>query len=224
MPIATSCPNCHAKYTLADNQLDKTVLCRGCQKPFLVSEDVPSGETYKRPGSGVRPRPREDDRRREDYDDRGRDRDRDSFRDRDRDRDRERDRDRGRYEDDYRPRERPRRRRAGIPAIVWVLVAVGGGIAAMVLVILVIFFAVGGGRVNMANYNRIQRGMSEAQVIAIMGRPHEARNESSPLNGMQVRALGWKSGRNKIAVAFFNDRLVTKVAEINGHKMQESGF
>lgn len=110
-----------------------------------------------------------------------------------------------------------------MPAVVWVLIAVGGGILAMVLVILVIMFAVGGRSVNEANYQRIQRGMSEAQVVAIMGRPHETRSQA--MGGFnQVRALAWRSGRNEIAVGLLNDRVVFKVAKIGTKTMQESGM
>jgi hypothetical protein len=223
MPIATSCPNCHTKYTLADNQLDKTVLCRSCQRPFLVSEDVPAGETYKGPGSSAtRPRLRDAERRRDDYD---RDRDRDYDRDRDRGRDYDRDRDRDRYRD--RPvsadphdiRDRPRRRRAaGVPVVVWLMIA-GGATVLVITVVLVLVFTLGfGGRVNQANYHRLQRGMSEAEVIAILGQPHEVQ---AP--GFGVKLMGWRSGSTKIAVVLSNGKLTGKFFEAPGIKMNEAG-
>jgi hypothetical protein len=230
MPIATSCPNCRTKYTLADNQLDKTVLCRGCQRPFLVSEDVPAGQTFKRPGSsGERPRLREDDRRRDDYDrDRDRDRDRD-YRDRDRDRDRDY-RDRPHSADPHDLRDRPRRRReGGIPVVVWLMIAGGATIVVIVgtVVALIAFGAFGGGTVTMANYQKLRTGMTEAEVVAIMGKPHEVQTDSAGGFGgmnLQVRVLGWKSGRNRINVGLFNNKVVTKAAEINGMKVSESGL
>jgi len=59
-----------------------------------------------------------------------------------------------------------------------------------------------GGNVSLANYNQIKRGMSEAQVRAIMGTPTETADRA----GMHVDT--WKSGDSFIVVSFANGKAV----------------
>jgi S1-C subfamily serine protease len=44
MPIQTSCPECSARFTLADNLAGKKARCKNCQAIFLVSDNVPTLE------------------------------------------------------------------------------------------------------------------------------------------------------------------------------------
>jgi predicted Zn finger-like uncharacterized protein len=94
MPIAATCPNCQANYTLRDEMRGKTVRCKQCQKPFVAGgaikarvvedepEDAPArrpGQIQAKPGSGPppvkarvvddKPRRRRDDDYDEDDDD-----------------------------------------------------------------------------------------------------------------------------------------------------------
>ncbi len=60
----------------------------------------------------------------------------------------------------------------------------------------------GGGdnpNVTQENYKKIERGMSEAKVVEILGPPTDT---NTPPNQPNMKGLTWKSGNNMINVAF----------------------
>jgi hypothetical protein len=204
MPIKTSCDNCGRPYTLADDMNGKQVRCKSCNRPFQVRA-APVAEIVH---DAVAAEP----------DDRDRD-----YRNRDRDRDRDRDR---RRDDDWddRDRGRPRRRSGGVP--LWVWLAGGGGLLFLVVVGVVLAIVFSGSRVTEENFKKLHSGMTEAEVLAILGRPSETidGNRGVPPNlrlGLNINAksMVWKSGRDHIEVAFLNGQAMAGSGEIGGKVM-----
>jgi hypothetical protein len=128
---------------------------------------------------------------------------------------------RGRGDEDDRPRRKskPAAKKGG--AMVWWLV--GGGGAALLLLVLV-----GGGiiaavvlwptKATPENFAKIKNGMSEKEVVEIMGRPSEGvsmDNAFTRLAGMKmpnVKELIWEGKKNTTYVVMFqDDKVVMKV-------------
>jgi predicted Zn finger-like uncharacterized protein len=225
MPIETTCPHCDASYTVADSQAGKKVRCKSCQDVFEV-----------RPASGraaltTRPAPRpsvHDDfdqderpvrRRREEPED---DPDR-PLRRRGRVEEEEEERPRRRRER-YDRDERPRRRRGrAVPLWVWLLI--GGAGAAVVGGIIVVFIVLSvTNPVTMANYQKLQVGMTEDEVIAIMGKPHgDTEKDLKAManiagvdlkNALGVKQLVWKRGDDMIHVSLMGGKVMMKGGRI----------
>jgi predicted Zn finger-like uncharacterized protein len=117
---------------------------------------------------------------------------------------------RSRDEDEDRDEPRaPRRKQKGMPA--WLLVV--GGVGAFVLMLgclgcggsLLWIYGPFANKVTQENFNKIQNGMSEAEVKAILGEPHD---RQVPANGRSV--LSWKNGNNAIAVTIHNGKVAGK--------------
>jgi hypothetical protein len=205
MAIKTQCSHCNQPYTLDEAMAGKRVRCKSCGEAFLVQTAAAEMAAEVVPLDDEPP-PRRD---------RGRDDDRRPYRD-GRDYDRHRpDRDR-----DYDDRDPPRRRRSGGGIPVWAWLAGGGALLVLVLgVILIFLFTLGplGNRVTAANYARLQPGMTEAQVIAILGTPSEVADPNDPLgnnpfgvrlgNIFNIRVLTWRHGNSQILVTFTNNSL-----------------
>jgi predicted Zn finger-like uncharacterized protein len=198
MAINTLCPNCKQTYLLDDALAGKRVRCKGCSEPFVVRAEVIE-EVLPVEEEPARRRDREDARR--------------PHRD-----DRRDDRDEGYRDRDDSDRSRPRRRRSSSGVPVWVWLAGGGGLLVLVVgVVLIILFTAGplGNTVTKENYEKLRHGMTEAEVIAILGRPTETGDpnqavRNSPFgqqfgNIFNVRILIWRRGRSQIMVGFTNN-------------------
>ena len=247
MPIETACPHCHTAYVLADSQAGKKVRCKTCQDAFDVQpleRDRPAAKAA--PVRPVRADPDEEDQRPAQR--RGRDEDEDDpdrpprrLRRDEEDEDRPRRRSRDEEEED-RPRRRrrerdewPKRRRSGGGIPLWVWLLVGGGSAALVGGIIIVFIVLYlSNPVTLANYNKLQTGMTEEEVIAIMGKPHvdsgKAFQEMGNMMGVQAgNALGmkqlvWRRGDDMISVSFMGGKVAIKSGKIGNKMMVGEGI
>jgi hypothetical protein len=137
--------------------------------------------------------------------------------------------------------------REGVPVWAWLLLG-GGALLGLLLVggVVVTLFAtgvIGGGpRLTAENVQRIRGGMTEAEVVAILGRPTEAKDGlpaelgagskelSQNIGGVDVkfqfgptvpgvRTLTWRKGKDFITVVFHNG----KVASVPAGYLKGSG-
>ena len=81
------------------------------------------------------------------------------------------------------------------------------GLAATALALLVI----GCSKVSEENFARIEEGMSEREVIAILGAPHESNSVS--LLGLSGTTSRWLGRNTVIAVHFVNGKVALKTLE-----------
>lgn len=94
----------------------------------------------------------------------------------------------------------------------------GGGVVAIGLVI-VLIVVLGGGKVSKANFEKLKAGMSEDQVVAILGSPDtnldagkilgdlKVNGNRFNLGGMMPKTLMWQSGDDFIQAVFQGDKL-----------------
>lgn len=77
-----------------------------------------------------------------------------------------------------------------------------------------LFLAGCGSRVSKGNYDKINTGMTEEQVKAVMGEPTESKSTGAALPGMAVSAkeLTWKDGDKTITVSILNGKVMTKAS------------
>jgi hypothetical protein len=213
MPIKMACPTCQRPYTMADTMAGKMVKCKGCDKPFRV--DAASQDVAAAPAEEVTSR-RDRDRgpdRAPPPDERRRDDDFDFDRDSDRDRDRDRD-------DRFR---KPRRKGRGIP--MWVWFASGGGLLAILLVVLLFVF-LGGNNLTEENFKRLKFGMTEAEVKGILGRPTRSYSSGDTVSvsgtfladvpegvkkskvGQNEKVFYYRNGKNEAFIGFLDGKFV----------------
>ncbi|HTU21004.1 MAG TPA: outer membrane protein assembly factor BamE [Gemmataceae bacterium] len=117
------------------------------------------------------------------------------------------------YDDDRDEPRRPRRKKKGMPT--GLLIGLGIGVFVLLLGCLggggVLLWLYGpfGNKVTQENYNKINTGMTEAEVKAILGEPTESR----PTQG-NVHALVWhrKSARGgaSVQIVFQNGKVMMK--------------
>jgi hypothetical protein len=74
--------------------------------------------------------------------------------------------------------------------------------------VLVVCVAGCGPRINKANFDKVQTGMTQTQVQAILGEPTEASSVDLPVFSGTVAS--WKSGDTTITVQFVNGKVVAK--------------
>ena len=88
-----------------------------------------------------------------------------------------------------------------------------------ILALLVCLTLVGcGSKVTMTNYERIEDGMSLAEVEGILGKGTEQSSSNVPgvsaggisIPGASSKAMVWKNGNNVISVMFLNDKVMSK--------------
>ncbi len=147
----------------------------------------------------------------------------------------------------YRDQDETPAARKGVPVWVWLLLG-GGLLFGLLLVVGVVatLFATGvlggGPKLTAENVQRIRGGMTEAEVIAILGRPTEAKDGapaefgggtkefSQNIGGVDVkfqfgpttpgvRTLTWRKGKDFITVIFVKG----KVASVPAGYLKESG-
>jgi predicted Zn finger-like uncharacterized protein len=123
-----------------------------------------------------------------------------------------------------RPQPRPAVRQPGVP--VWVWLVSGGGLLLVIVIAVVLLLTLGGGgKITPENAERVQPGMTEAEVRAILGAPTEVIDPSQVFNQNPffqqnpalknnpfknllgaVKMCVWKGGRGTVTVQFVNDR------------------
>jgi hypothetical protein len=160
------------KIKVPDGAEGKRVKCPGCQSALLITEEgleraqkqtVQSAAAKSRRDRGededeprAKKRWQDDD---DDYDDEPR-----SKRRRDDDDD-----------DDYRPAKKRKKSGGGMP--MWVWLAGGGGLVAVVLVVLFVF-VLGGGAAK-TKFKDVKEGMTEKEVIDLVGEPHSGSTKNN---------------------------------------------
>lgn len=70
----------------------------------------------------------------------------------------------------------------------------------------------GANRVNQANFQKIENGMSLSQVEAILGKGKEQASSGGSFGGISVEGKGmvWQDGNKVITVMFMNDAVQSK--------------
>lgn len=77
------------------------------------------------------------------------------------------------------------------------------------LSVIVLCLAACGTKVTPDNYDRLQSGMSKAQVHAILGTPDDV--TGNEIGGvLSLTKETWKTGKHRITVTFGNDALALK--------------
>ncbi len=67
-------------------------------------------------------------------------------------------------------------------------------------------------RITQENYDRLKTGMTSAEVEAVLGKPDEIKSADIPL--VATASHLYENGGNRIVLTFYNDKLVTKEANI----------
>ena len=75
-----------------------------------------------------------------------------------------------------------------------------------------------GGSVSQSNYDKVNTGMTQAQVEDILGKGKEQASTAMPgvgaggmsVPGMSAKVLQWQDGSKSITVTFMNDKVVSK--------------
>jgi hypothetical protein len=216
MLVRIACSYCQTNYHLADRHAGKKVQCRTCGRVFIA----PSPEEVLAQSEPPLDRLEEVDAW-EDPDTSRRDRDRD--RDCDREPDRRPSR---RDEEDLPPRRRGRREGGGIPLWVWLVCGIGGFMLLLAIPLTIVLLRNGGSlrRITPENLARIQMGMTQAEVEAILGKPNESTDLfngfnaaiAQEMNGVpggggvpSITFSAWKEGNYHIVVAYENGRVFT---------------
>ncbi len=253
MAIKVSCPSCQKAYNLGDAQAGQKVRCKDCAHVFeaqpaeeAIAEVAPKARASVAAGKRANPdvRDEEDDRpakrparpaRDEDEDDRPSRRPARASRDEDED-DRPKRRSSRDEDEDDRPR-RASKAKGGIPLWVWLVGGGGLGFFMLLGMGVVVWLVFSGPSITMDNYNKIKTRMTEAEAIAIMGKPTQTADANKAANvagaifgkdlnrGMpQLKTLTWKSGDNFISVGLVDGKVVSKTIQLNGTTMSEMGF
>lgn len=137
--------------------------------------------------------------------------------------------------EEERPAPRPASvKKGGLPT--WLLIV--GGCGTLVLLVgclggigTIAWFATSSmrNRVTEENYNKIQMGMSEAEVKAILGEPTAVEDTGQVANRLglgnnfiAMRMLVWKNGNNQITLGFRDGKVTTRISSFmssnNMHK------
>jgi zinc-ribbon domain/SmpA / OmlA family len=197
MPIQIACPKCSKSYNLADTMQGKNVKCKNCANVFLVGPVAVKTSTAAKSPSTVatakgpakplpkKTKPADDDVMEvlpaDDDDD---------------DPDVE-DRPARNSANAASPLDKPKKSKA----MLWLLLAGGGGVGFLVLIACMggLWFAFGSGfgkKVDQEAFNKLRKGMTESEVNAILGKP------TNTTNVLGVNAAVWQQGDNKIVVMY----------------------
>lgn len=65
-----------------------------------------------------------------------------------------------------------------------------------------------GSKISAENFERIQNGMTQKEVIAVLGEPTETSNVS--IAGLSGGMATWRDGNTVISVQFVNDKVQAK--------------
>ncbi len=77
-----------------------------------------------------------------------------------------------------------------------------------------------GSRVTSENYDRIETGMTRAEVVAVLGEPDET--ASAGIGNLTGEAATWVEGEDFITIQFVNDKVMAKQASIRSRKPREA--
>lgn len=72
--------------------------------------------------------------------------------------------------------------------------------------------------VTAENFDRIQTGMTRAEVVAVLGEPDET--ASAAFGNMSGEAATWTEGESFITVQFVNNKVMGKQAAIGSKRKQ----
>ena len=214
MPIQTVCPNCAKTYNLADAMQGKNVKCKNCTKVFVVepaaakkTSPVPPKTTGPSPASTTgpikaapkktAPKPADDEIMAvlpvDDDDD----------------------------AEEARPvRKGAKKAAAAVKPksgnMMWLLLAGGGGVGFLLLLACMggLWYMLGSGlsqSLNETTYDKLKRGMTEAQVIDILGKPTETLDSNTAAGlskGLMqnMKSMSWTQTPNSITVTFRNGK------------------
>jgi DNA-directed RNA polymerase subunit RPC12/RpoP len=208
MPIKAKCANCESTYTLADTTLGKTVKCRECGEGFLVKrsraeggESLRAGPPPREPAPAPRRRPKETNP--DDEDDRPR----------------------------RKKNREPEPKKGG--GLMWWLI--GGGAAVFLLLLvgggIVVAVFMFGNKATPENFAKIRQGMTEKEVIDIMGRPSDGlgfNNAFTKIAGIKnlpnVKALFWRGRGETIYEVMLEDGKVVAAVGNDGQFLFGGGF
>jgi hypothetical protein len=193
----------------------KTVRCKDCDETFTVTDPdtdrgIVTADSRRKSSAGpVRGRSRDDD----EYDRPSRAR-----RGREDDDEDVRPARRGRRDDDDEDRPARRRRKSkssGSGGLVLAL-AIGGGLL-VVGVVVVLLFTLLGGKFDPEKFNQVKNGMSEKEVIDLLGRPSETFDAGAlgaKLGGVKLdaKSMVWKHNNKAYAVSLMNGQVVAAMS------------
>lgn len=88
-----------------------------------------------------------------------------------------------------------------------------GVVCALAVVLLVGLIGCSNPNVTLANYQRIEDGMSRSEVVGVMGKPDDEDSGGGSIAGFGGNGtkLEWKSGGKKIIVNLVNDKVFMKL-------------
>ncbi len=79
---------------------------------------------------------------------------------------------------------------------------------AAVLLATALILAACGSKVSTENFERIQNGMAQKEVVAILGEPTET--SAITVGGLSGGMATWRDGNTAISVQFLNDKVQAK--------------
>lgn len=83
-----------------------------------------------------------------------------------------------------------------------------GNLARGAIILAALLLAACGSKISAENFERIQNGMTQKEVIAILGEPTET--SSVNIAGVSGGMAAWKDGNTVISVQFLNDKVQAK--------------
>ncbi len=195
MPIKTACPRCAKAYNLADSLSGKQVRCKSCDTPFYVNggeeEEAFACELADEESPRKRSRPSARDER-DDEDGRPRRRKKDQD-----------------EEEAEAPRSRKKRKSKSSMGLVIGLVAGGGGLLLIILIVALVLI-LGGSSFSVENFKKIRAGMTEQEVIALVGRPDQTLDMGG--FGIKSKSLIWRNRHGDFTVSMLNGKVLTAVS------------
>lgn len=203
MAIKISCPNCDRSYNLADSMAGRLIRCKDCEETFRVDQpDADDGAIVAEELRSTRKSAITSRRSRETA-----------------------------AEDDDRPRTKKKSNKSGgLP----VGLLVGGGVGLLlvvgVIVLLVVLLGGGNGKLTAENVAKVKMGMSEREVIALVGQPTEtidprieagklglpAGDVGNALLAKIPKAMKWSKNDINLVVAFVDGKATTIIGGSSG--------
>lgn len=77
-----------------------------------------------------------------------------------------------------------------------------------ILAVLALLLAACGSKISAENFERIQNGMTQKEVVALLGEPTETNSVS--IGGLSGGMATWREGNTAISVQFLNDKVQAK--------------